>query len=66
VDVMLSRPEADFDGGAFLTKEHDGSVRSHAFYKGDAVVFVSHKPHFVAPVPWSSLFKGLVTNIIWA
>ena len=50
VDVMLSRPAADFAGGAFLTKERDGSVRSHFFDRGDAVVFVSHKPHFVAPV----------------
>ena len=50
IDVMLSRPGVDFRGGAFLTKESGGAVLSHAFERGDAIVFVSHKPHFVAPV----------------
>ena len=35
VDVMLSRPAVDFEGGAFLTKENSGAVRSHAFERGD-------------------------------
>ena len=50
IDVMLSQPGADFKGGAFQTPEADGSVRAHRFEYGDALVFVSHKPHFVAPV----------------
>ena len=28
----------------------DGAVREHAFERGDVLVFVSHKPHYVAPV----------------
>ena len=40
----------DFGGGAFCTTEADGSVTAHRFERGDALVFVSHKCHHVAPV----------------
>ena len=50
IDVMLSRPGEDFNGGRFQTVESDGSVRAHPFERGDAIVFVSHKPHFVEAV----------------
>jgi hypothetical protein len=49
LDVMLS-DEASFDGGGFRTLEADGSLAPHAFARGDALLFVSHKPHCVAPV----------------
>jgi len=51
IDVMLS-PRANFDGGTFQTSRVDGSLeRAHEpFDRGDALVFVSHKPHHVAPV----------------
>ena len=49
IDVMLSDAE-DFQGGAFSTLEVDGESREHSFAKGDALVFVSHKFHSVAPV----------------
>lgn len=52
VDVMLSRPGVDFGGGEFRTLEPTGKLRPHAFGQGDALVFVSHKPHCVAPVEW--------------
>ena len=52
VDVLLSRPAgADFAGGEFCTPELDGTMAVHAgFERGDALVFVSHKRHCVAPV----------------
>jgi len=49
IDVMLS-DRRDFAGGHFQTLEADGSMLVHDFDRGDAVVFVSHKPHCVAPV----------------
>ena len=49
IDVMLSRA-GDFGGGAFRTVEPDGAPVAHRFEPGDALVFVSHKPHHVAPV----------------
>lgn len=63
VDVMLSRPGADFTGGEFGTPEADGSTTVHAqFDRGDALVFVSHKRHFVAPVR-SGLRRVLVAEL---
>lgn len=50
VDVMLSDPSQDFTGGCFETLEADGSMTQHTFEKGDAMVFVSHKPHCVSQV----------------
>lgn len=50
LDVMLTRPGDDFEGGAFCTREADGSDSRHAFGQGDAVAFCSHKPHHVTPV----------------
>ena len=49
IDVMLSRA-TDFVGGAFRTAEPSGRVASHSMGYVDAIVFVSHKPHFVAEV----------------
>ena len=41
----------DYEGGDFLTTEEDGSAARHRpFERGDAIVFISHKPHHVAPV----------------
>lgn len=51
IDIMLSSPGVDFNGGAFGTLEADGSVHEHAeFRRGDALCFVSHKRHCVRPV----------------
>lgn len=52
IDVMMTQPEHDFGGGAFQTLEAHGELRRHAFEQGDALVFVSHKPHCVAPTAW--------------
>ena len=50
IDVMLSAA-GEFAGGAFQTIEAGGQRRrTHAFGCGDALVFVSHKPHFVSEV----------------
>lgn len=50
IDIMLERPDMDFEGGYFSTTEPDGTVATHSFERGDAVVFVSHKKHHVTPV----------------
>eukprot|EP00756_Hemistasia_phaeocysticola_P016596 Hpha_TRINITY_DN15487_c3_g1::TRINITY_DN15487_c3_g1_i2::g.177349::m.177349 len=50
IDIMLSDPGADFDGGVFTTEEVSGPKNDYVFNKGDAVAFVSHKYHCVAPV----------------
>ena len=47
IDVMLS-DASDFEGAAFQTLEADGTLRPHAFDRGDAVIFQSHKPHCVS------------------
>jgi len=49
LDLMLSAT-ADFEGGSFATPEADGALQQHIFERGDALVFVSHKYHHVAPV----------------
>lgn len=49
IDVMLSENGA-FDGGQFCTLEADGTLTAHPFQKGDALVWVSHKPHCVEPL----------------
>jgi hypothetical protein len=50
VDVMLEQPGDSFQGGAFRTRDLSGPVDAPAFNQGDALVFVSHKAHHVAPV----------------
>ena len=50
MDLMLSTPGADFEGGTFQTLEPDGALRRHAFDRGDALLFLSHKYHCVSPV----------------
>ena len=49
LDLMLS-PASAFAGGAFGTLEADGTMRPQRFEQGDAICFVSHKYHTVAPV----------------
>lgn len=49
LDLMLSDSRA-FEGGEFCTLEVDGTLQTHAFEQGDALVFVSHKFHCVRPV----------------
>jgi hypothetical protein len=49
-DMMLSDPGKDFTGGEFRTLESDGTLTTHTFDRGDCLIFVSHKPHCVAPV----------------
>ena len=46
---MLS-DTADFSGGAMRNLRADGSFETQSFERGDALVFVSHKPHCVGPV----------------
>ena len=47
---VLCADRSEFTGGEFRTLEPGGEVQPHAFEKGDAIVFVSHKPHHVTPV----------------
>jgi len=49
VGMMLSSTD-EFEGGAFQTLEADGTMKTHQYEQGDALVFVSHKYHCVAPV----------------
>eukprot|EP01134_Creolimax_fragrantissima_P000910 CFRG0910T1 len=50
VDIMLTTQGVDYDGGCLQTEESDKSIVRPLFEAGDAVVFVSHKPHHVTPV----------------
>lgn len=51
LDVMLSRPCTDFDGGEFCTLEGVGNnFEKHSFGQGDAIIFVSHKMHCIRHV----------------
>jgi hypothetical protein len=47
--MMLSSTD-EYEGGAFQTLEADGTIKAHQYEQGDALVFVSHKYHCVAPV----------------
>ena len=47
IDVMLGH---EFQGGAFLTREADGTMTEHRFALGDALIFPSYKYHTVSPV----------------
>ena len=49
IDVLLTDP-SEFEGGQFSTLESDGTMQPHAFQKGDALAFVSHKFHCVSKV----------------
>jgi len=49
MDIMLSE-EGAFEGGDLQTEEADGTLKKHKFKQGDALVFVSHKPHCVGRV----------------
>ena len=50
LDLMLSEPGVDFEGGRLQTLESDDSVLTHPFDQGDLVLFHSHKYHSVTPV----------------
>ena len=50
LDLMLSEPGVDFEGGVLQTLEADGSMASHKFGLGDLLIFQSHKFHSVTPV----------------
>lgn len=49
MDIMLSE-EGAFEGGDLQTEEADGTLKKYEFKQGDALVFVSHKPHCVGRV----------------
>eukprot|EP00971_Amphidinium_carterae_P049469 974424-Amphidinium_carterae.1 len=59
---MLSSPGVDFEGGEFCTMESDGSYVEHTFNCGDAMLFLSHKPHSVRPVT-SGIREVLVVEL---
>ena len=61
IDCMLSSAD-EFGGGEFRTLEPDGTFATHGFDKGDALVFVSHKPHCISPVT-SGLRNVLVVEL---
>eukprot|EP00929_Paragymnodinium_shiwhaense_P085531 TRINITY_DN45950_c0_g1_i2.p1 TRINITY_DN45950_c0_g1~~TRINITY_DN45950_c0_g1_i2.p1 ORF type:complete len:278 (-),score=49.76 TRINITY_DN45950_c0_g1_i2:376-1209(-) len=50
MDIMLTQPGSDFEGGALVMPEADGSVTTVALRKGDVAFFLSHKYHNVQPV----------------
>ncbi|KNC83571.1 hypothetical protein SARC_04176 [Sphaeroforma arctica JP610] len=58
IDMMLAAPGKDYEGGHLQTEEADRSIVRPGFERGDAVVFVSHKPHHVTPV------TGGVRNVL--
>ena len=43
LDIMLSEPGVDFDGGNFIFPNRDGSNYRPEICQGDAMVFLSHK-----------------------
>jgi hypothetical protein len=43
MDIMLAKPGVDFQGGAFVAPQLDGSCEEPEFRQGDAVFFLSHK-----------------------
>ena len=60
LDVMLSQPGVDFEGGSFITPNADGTVNRPPVNQGDGIFFLSHKyvsSHFLctaltlAPLP---------------
>lgn len=52
VDMMLSKPGHDFQGGQFYTPaiSEYRPAEPHTFEKGDLMLFVSHKYHQVTPI----------------
>jgi len=50
IDIMLARPGEDFEGGDLCLPTKDGAPNAADFKLGDAVVFVSHKAHYVRPL----------------
>ena len=47
IDILLTDP-SEIDGGVLQTLEADGSLTSHSWEQGDALVFLSHKYHCVS------------------
>jgi hypothetical protein len=65
LDIMLTDPQNDFQGGQFVTPHEDGSCdRFPEFRKGDALLFVSHKYHNITPVT-KGIRRVLVVEL-WA
>ena len=50
MDIMLSTPGKDFEGGSFVAPLADGNFMQPQFCKGDAIFFVSHKFHNILPI----------------
>jgi hypothetical protein len=51
LDCMLTQPGTDFEGAQLHTLAADGRTpEPHAFGRGDAMAFVSHKRHHVTPL----------------
>lgn len=40
IDVLLTAPAEDFEGGDFVTTDGAGKQTTHGFGRGDALVFV--------------------------
>ena len=49
IDILLTDP-AQIEGGVLQTLEPDGELLGHAWERGDALVFLSHKYHCVSPL----------------
>ena len=58
IDIMLSNPGSDYQGGNFQTLELDGELRQYQFEEGDALVFVSHKYHWCVILSLLGLIWG--------
>jgi predicted 2-oxoglutarate/Fe(II)-dependent dioxygenase YbiX len=50
MDIMLSEPGLDFEGGMFVAPLADGTLERPEFCKGDAVLFISHKYHNIEQI----------------
>mmetsp|Transcript_8087 Transcript_8087/g.21152 ORF Transcript_8087/g.21152 Transcript_8087/m.21152 type:complete len:297 (-) Transcript_8087:444-1334(-) len=62
LDIMLSDPGSDFEGGDFCTVAADGLLQPQTFEAGDLLIFNSHQYHCVQPVT-SGLRRVLVSEI---
>lgn len=50
MDIMLSDPSKDFEGGEFCTLEKDQMLKHSFKASGNALVFISHKYHSIRPI----------------
>ena len=64
LDIMLSEPGSDFEGGDFCTVAPDGStLKPQQFEAGDLLIFNSHQYHCVQPV--TSGRRQVLVSEIW-